>query len=221
MINIEVLHNISYGLYIISSGNKETGNGYIANTVFQITSEPAKFAVSCNKNNYTSEIIKKYKVFSVSILIQNAKSDIIGNFGFKTGKKIKKFEGYNIKFGKTGVPVVINDSIAYMEFKLTDEIDMGTHILFIGELVDAQMIKNNEEPLTYDYYRNTKKGVTPKNAPSYIKKEANKKQTGKIYKCAVCGHIYNDNTEKIKFEDLPEDWTCPTCGVSKNEFSEI
>ncbi len=219
--NIEALYNISYGLYIVSSGNKETGNGYIANTVFQITSEPQKFAVSCNKNNFTSEFIKKYKAFSVSILSQNAKSETIGNFGFKSGKKINKLNGFDIKYGKTNVPAVLNDSIAYMEFKLTDEIDMGTHILFVGELIDAQMLTNSEEPLTYDYYRKAKKGVTPKNAPSYIKKEKKGKSEEKIYKCNVCGHIYDNNTEKIKFEDLPEDWTCPTCGVSKSEFSEI
>ncbi len=218
--NIEALYNISYGLYIVSSGNKESGNGYIANTVFQITSEPAQFAVSCNKNNFTSEIIKKHKTFSVSILNQNAKSETIGNFGFKTGHKIKKFEGYEVKYGTTGVPIVLNDSIAYMEFKLTDEIDMGTHILFIGELTEAQMIAEGE-PLTYDYYRKVKKGFTPKNAPSYVKKETKKKTTEKIYKCAVCGHIYDNNTEKIKFEDLPDNWKCPTCGVGKEEFSEI
>ncbi len=218
--NIEALYNISYGLYIVSSGNKETGNGYIANTVFQITSEPAKFAVSCNKNNFTSEFIKKHKAFSVSILNRNAKSETIGNFGFKTGKKFNKLKDFEIKYGKTNVPIILNDSIAYMEFKLTDEIDMGTHILFIGELADAQMIAEGE-PLSYDYYRKEKKGVTPKNAPSYIKKEKTKKSEGKIYKCNVCGHIYDNNKEKTKFEDLPEDWTCPTCGVSKSEFSEI
>lgn len=218
--NIKALHTISYGIYIVSSGTYEDGNAYIANTVFQITSEPSKFAVSCNKNNFTNEFIKKYKTFSVSILNKNAKSGTIGNFGFKTGRKTKKFKGFDIKYGKTGVPIVLNDSIAYMEFKLTEEFDMGTHILFIGELVNAEII-NEGEPLTYNYYRKEKKGITPKNAPSYIKKEIKKQSEAKIYKCNVCGHIYDDSKEKIKFENLPEDWTCPTCGVSKSEFSEI
>ncbi|MCF6365914.1 MAG: flavin reductase [Bacteroidales bacterium] len=218
--NVEALYNISYGLYIVSSGSKKEGNAYIANTVFQITSEPPLFAVSCNKKNFTSEFIKKFKTFSVSILNQNAKAETIGNFGFRTGRKINKFENFDVRFGKTSVPIVINDSIAYMEFKLTDEINLGTHILFIGELVDAQLIAEGQ-PLTYDYYRKIKKGFTPKNAPSYIKKEKKQKSEGKIYKCNVCGHIYDNNIEKIKFEDLPDNWTCPTCGVGKEEFSEI
>ena len=221
MINIEALFNISYGLYIVSSGNKENGNAYVANTVFQITSKPAKFAVSCNKNNYTSELIKKHKIFSVSILNENAKSQTIGNFGFKSGKNIDKFENFEIQYTETGCPVVLTDSIAFLEFNLTETIDFNTHYLFIGELKLAQVTNASGKPLTYDYYRNIKKGSSPKNAPTYIKKETNKKTNSKIYKCNVCGHIYDDNIEKIKFEDLPEDWICPTCGVNKSEFSEI
>jgi len=223
MINKEALNYISYGLYIVSSGNKEKANGYIANTVFQITSEPAKFAISCNKNNYTSELIREYKSFSVSILKQETKSDTIGNFGFKSGKNFNKSEGFDIKYGKTGTPIFTNDSIAYLEFKLTDVIDINSHFLFIGELVDTQMIGKSETPLTYAYYKNVKKGIAPKNAPTYIKKEnaKNKNTKLKIYKCSICGHIYDNNIEKIKFEELPDDWKCPTCGVSKEEFSEI
>jgi len=49
---------------------------------------------------------------------------------------------------------------------------------------------------------------------------------GKKYMCSVCGYIYNpdngDPTQGIKpgtvFEDLPDDWTCPVCGSSKDKF---
>lgn len=40
------------------------------------------------------------------------------------------------------------------------------------------------------------------------------------YKCNVCGYIYDEETETAKFEDLPEDWTCPVCGVGKDMFSK-
>lgn len=71
MTNFETLFKISYGLYIVSSGDKDQGNGFVSNTVFQVTSEPAKFAACCNKDNYTSEIIEKYGHFTVSILPQD------------------------------------------------------------------------------------------------------------------------------------------------------
>ncbi len=50
MINYDALYHISYGLFIVSSGNKNKGNGFISNTVFQVTSSPAMFATCSNKN---------------------------------------------------------------------------------------------------------------------------------------------------------------------------
>ncbi|MHB9291691.1 putative Rubredoxin [Hollandina sp. SP2] len=49
----------------------------------------------------------------------------------------------------------------------------------------------------------------------------------KKYICDVCGYSYDpakgDSTNGIKpgtsFEDLPDDWVCPTCGVGKESFS--
>ena len=55
MIDFEALFKISYGLYIVCSGDKEKGNGFISNSVFQVTAEPAQFAACCNKDNLTSE----------------------------------------------------------------------------------------------------------------------------------------------------------------------
>ncbi len=43
----------------------------------------------------------------------------------------------------------------------------------------------------------------------------------KKYRCKICGYIYDDAKEKVKFEDLPNDWKCPLCGAPKNLFEEI
>ncbi len=48
------------------------------------------------------------------------------------------------------------------------------------------------------------------------------------YVCNVCGYVYDedkgDKAEGIdagtKWADIPEDWVCPLCGVSKKEFSK-
>jgi rubredoxin len=45
--------------------------------------------------------------------------------------------------------------------------------------------------------------------------------TGSKYKCIICGHIYDEAVEKVKFEDLPEDWKCPLCGVGKDKFQKV
>ena len=43
----------------------------------------------------------------------------------------------------------------------------------------------------------------------------------KNYVCNVCGYVYNPaENDNIAFEKLPDDWTCPDCGVGKDQFSE-
>ncbi len=225
MINLLSLYKISYGLYVVSSGDKTRGNGFIANTVFQVTAEPPDFAVCCNKNNLTSEFIKKSGAFAFSVLAQTASPEIFGKFGYRSGKDLDKMAGTTVKYESTGVPIVLDECIAYFECKLVQTYDVGTHLIFIGELVNSQIIDDSTEPLTYSYYRYVKKGIVPKNAPTYIDKakieaELNARNSKK-YRCSVCGYIYDESAEPVRFKDLSDNWICPVCGSAKSEFEEI
>lgn len=225
MISYEALFRVSYGLYIVSSGNKERGNGYISNTVFQVTSEPPRFAAACNRDNLTSEFIRDHKAFSVSVLQQDTAPEIFGRFGYKSGRDLDKMEGMSVKYGETGVPIVLNDCIAYLECRVVQTFEVGTHIIFIGELVHSEMVDESKEPLTYLYFRRVKKGVAPKNAPTYVDKSKleniPRPSVSKMYKCSACGYIYDDSKEPVKFADLPDDWVCPSCGTEKADFIEL
>ena len=39
------------------------------------------------------------------------------------------------------------------------------------------------------------------------------------YRCGLCGYIYDEEKEGVKFADLPDSWVCPMCGEPKSEFS--
>jgi flavin reductase (DIM6/NTAB) family NADH-FMN oxidoreductase RutF/rubredoxin len=225
MIEIEALYRITYGLFVVSSGNTDKGNGFISNTVFQVTAEPPQFVVCCNKNNFTAGLIEKTKAFSVSILEKETPPEIMGRFGFKSGKDFNKMEGMSVIYGQTGVPIVLNSSIAYLECKVVKSVDVGTHMMFIGELIQSVLLDNIKEPLTYLYYRQVKKGTAPKNAPTYIDKS---KLEGPVtadkykkFKCMACGYIYDEKAENISFSELPDSWICPVCGSEKSEFVEV
>lgn len=41
------------------------------------------------------------------------------------------------------------------------------------------------------------------------------------WECTACGYIYDEEVEGTKFEDLPDDYTCPVCGVGKDMFEKI
>ncbi len=226
--NKKALHKISYGLYVVSSFKDKKYNGQIANTVFQITSDPVMIAVSINKQNFTHECIESSGKFSVSVLAENTPLKFIGKFGFKCGRDVDKFDGVNYKIGQTGVPIVTDYTIAYLEAEVVNKIDVETHTIFIGKVVDADILLE-EPPMTYDYYHKVKRGTAPKTAPTYIEEKKVEKKTYKKYRCKICGYVYDpelgDASQNIKagtpFEKLPDDWSCPVCGASKDDFVEI
>jgi len=225
--NLKALYKLGYGLYVVSSARGDKINGQIANTVFQITSEPAAIAVSINKTNLTHEFIKESKVLAVSVLSQDTPLSFIGRFGFKSGRDIDKFEGISHKKGETQAPVLIDNSLAYLEAKVSQQLDVGTHTIFVGELVGADILKEGE-PMTYAYYHQVKRGTTPKTAPSYIEEKKGAAKMAK-YRCTVCGYIYDPElgdpdggiAPGTPFEEIPDDWVCPVCGAAKSEFEKL
>ncbi|RLF56376.1 MAG: High molecular weight rubredoxin [Thermoplasmata archaeon] len=227
----KALHKISYGLYVVCSKDGDKKNGQIANAIFQVTSEPQTVAISINKQNLTHEYIDKSNIFTVSVLSTEATMKFIGNFGFKSGRDIDKFQDVKFKLSKSNVPLILNYAVACFEAEVTNKIDAGTHTIFIGKVVDAEIL-SDEKPMTYKYYHETKGGYSPKTAPTYssMVDKPTKKEEKKMdkYRCDVCGYVYDpekgDPDGGIEpgtaFEDIPDDWVCPVCGVGKNQFSK-
>ena len=139
---------------------------------------------------------------------------LIGTFGFKSGTDIEKFEGINYKIGKTKVPIVLDNTLACIEAKMINRIDVGTHTIFIGRVEDAEIL-TEDKPMTYEYYHKVKGGFSPKNSPTYssaVDKEG-KKEEKKMdkYVCKICGYVYDPKkgdpdsgiSPGTKFEDIP------------------
>ena len=169
--NAKALHKLGYGVYVVTSKKGDKFNGQIANTVFQVTAEPPKVAVSINRENLTWEFIKESKVFAASVLCQDTPLTFIGRFGFKSGRDTDKFEGINYKIGETGAPVVLDNAVSYLEVRVNQEVDVGTHTIFVGEVVNADVV-SDEVCLTYEHYHQIKGGKTPKAAATYIEEKA-------------------------------------------------
>ena len=226
-INLDAFFKISYGLYIVSAGGAGKMGGYVSNAVFQVTAEPAQFAICCSKNNYTASLIDENRALSISVLKKDTSQDLISLFGYKSGRDVNKFEKVKYIKSITGAPIVVEDTLAWFDCRVLQTIDVGTHLLFTAEIVSNELIEDGE-PLTYSYYREARKGKAPKNAPTYISPEKTKKaaSSSKKFKCVICGHIYDpaegDPEGKIPagtgFADLPDSWQCPVCGTDRGSF---
>ena len=214
--NKNIFRNLSYGVYVISTTDQGRATGCIANSAMQITSEPATMAVSMNHNNYTNSCITKSGLFAISILSEKSDPSIIGTFGFQSGKDTNKFASVDFDMVKE-VPVV-KDACGYIICKVVDQLETSTHTIFLGEVIEAEVLDSAADAMTYAYYHKVVKGTSPKNAPTYIAEEELKTEetvsTKKKYVCQVCGYIYEG-------DEMPDDYKCPICGQGKDKFKEV
>lgn len=214
MINKNVFRDMSYGVYIISTLDGTRPTGCVANSVMQITSEPASIAVSINHDNYTNGCIEKTGKFALSILSEQSDAGLIGTFGFQSGKDVDKFD--NVEAVKKEGISVVADACGYIVCKVVDKMETSTHTVFLGEVMDADVLRK-KDAMTYAYYHKVVKGKSPKNAPTYIAEEVEEVKTAK-WVCGICGYEYNG---AVPFEELPEDFTCPLCKQPKPVFRKV
>lgn len=189
------LFKITYGLFIVGSVSNGKINAQTCNTVFQITSEPPRVAVGLNRKNLTNEYVKDSGVLSICILGQNA-LDLVRNFGFKSGREVDKFQEVAHTVGLTGAPI-IQDCIAFLDCRVDTglSIDVGTHTLFIADVVDGGL-KEDVEPMTYAFFRQSKK------------KPAVVAEPGR-WECKVCKLVTRGNQPPYR---------CDQCGSPGEKF---
>ncbi|MCI9201124.1 MAG: flavin reductase [Lachnospiraceae bacterium] len=211
--DINIFRKMSYGVYIVSSLDGERPTGCIANSIMQITSSPATVAVSVNHDNYTNGCIEKTGKFAFSIMAEDSDAGLIGNFGFRSGKDVDKFEHVDYEMVQ-GIPVV-KYTCGYVVCKVINKMETATHTVFLGEVIDAGSYNGMGDAMTYAYYHNVVKGKSPKNAPTYLPENGDgntvEDEKKAKYTCQVCGYVYKGNA-------LPEDFKCPICGVGADRF---
>ena len=210
----KVLRNLSYGVYVVTSKDKDRNIGCVANSIMQVTSNPSVIAVSINHDNYTNKVIKENKNFGVSILKETSDPKIIGTFGFKSSKDTDKFGDINFK-EISDIPVLEN-TCGYMVCKVIDTMETSTHTIFLGEVIEADDY-STENAMTYKYYHENLKGSSPKNAPTYEEtsiSQVDKDSKKRKWKCSICGYIH-------EADELPDDFKCPICGVGKEYFELV
>ena len=197
----KALFKIGYGLYVLTASQDGKDNGCIINTVMQVTSDPCQIGIAVNKMNYTNKMIQETKKFNVSVLSEDAKFETFKHFGFQSGANFNKFESFfDTKRSPNGILYITKDTNAFMSAYVKQEIDLGTHTLFIAQLVGAEVL--SERPtVTYDYYQ---KNIKPK--PEQAKKSG--------WRCKICGYVYEG-------EELPSDFICPWCKHGAVDFERI
>lgn len=205
----DILQDLSYGMYVVGTKEKGEEVGCIANSAMQITSTPVTIAISLNHQNATNQAIKESGQFSLSILNEQTKKELIQTFGYFSSKDKKKYEG--IEQEEVSSLPVIKDSNGYLLCRVVATLETTTHTIFLGEVFEKKRYQELP-PMTYAYYHQVLKGTTPKKAPTY-QEEKNHSEKRK-WRCKICGYIYEG-------DELKEDFVCPLCGATANMFEKI
>ncbi|SFA89557.1 MULTISPECIES: flavin reductase [Selenomonas] len=204
--NPKAMFNISYGLYVLTANLDGKDNGCIINTVTQVTSDPNQISIAVNKLNHTRDMIAASKKFTASIISQNADFELFKRFGFQSGKNVDKFAGFTAAQRGANEAMIINEGTnAYIAGWVTQEIDLGTHSLFIARVTDMDVL-NDTPAATYAYYHQNIKPKPQAPAPS---------KSGKtIWRCKICGYEYEG-------DELPADFICPLCKHPASDFERV
>ncbi len=199
--NNRAMYKIGYGLYVLTAMEGDKHNGCIVNTVMQVTTTPNRISVTVNKQNKTHDMILNSRKINVSVLTEKAPFDLFKHFGFQSGSDVNKFNDYlYAKKSLNGLYYITDYSNVYISAYVQQTVDLGTHTMFIADVVYAEVL-NDDPSVTYDYYQNN---IKPK-------PEAN---GAKGYRCVICGYVYEG-------DELPEDYVCPICKHGVIDFEKI
>lgn len=213
---------LTYGLFVAGTTWEDKQNACIINTATQATSEPGRMLATMMKTNYTTELIQKKGSLTISVLALDCPLNLIGNFGFSSGRDRNKFEDIPYALDEQGNPYILEHTIARFSCKVEQTIDLGTHCLFVCAVTEAE-VTGSGQPMTYASYRILKTGGS---VPGLEKPEAAAKapessaaavpeKPQKRWVCSVCHYVYDG---EIPFEELPEDYVCPVCKRPKSVF---
>ena len=200
----KAMYQLSYGVFMLATKDGDAANGCITNTCMQVANSPTRVAISVINSNYTCELIKKSGVFTLSMLDQSASFETIKHFGYQSGRNVDKIGALKLPVDERGIPYLGWQACAVLCGKVVDSMDLGSHTMFIAEIVDGRVL-SSEAPLTYADYQ---KHVKPK-------PEA-KKEDKKIvaWRCKICGYIYRGS-------ELPREYSCPLCGHGPDDFEPV
>lgn len=190
------MNNITYGVFVLTTKTNRH-NGCIINTLVQVTNNPNQISITINKDNYTTKMIKESGSFNVSILDSTTTFDLIKRFGFSSGENQDKFEGFTCyKLSSNGIRYITQSTNAYISAKVTNVVDLGTHVTIFAQVTETGTITDRES-LTYaDYHKRVKPKLEVKKG---------------VYVCRICGFVHEG-------DNLPADFVCPICKHGAMDF---
>ena len=200
--NTKAMHHLTYGVYLLSARDGDRDNACIINTAVQVATNPTRVSIAVIRGGLTHDMIKRTGLCTLSAITEEADFSLFSHFGMKSGRDTDKFRDFSdVARDKSGLLYLTAHASAYMTLKVTESHDLGSHTLFIGEVIDGELIAPGRD-CTYTYYQTVIKAMAPKPAATHG------------FRCTVCGYVYEGDA-------LPEGYLCPLCKHGAEDFMKI
>ena len=200
----KTLYQLTYGLFVLTARAGERESGCIINTAGQVASGPERLSIAVNKANFTHELVRQSGRFNLSILSEEADFAVFRRFGFQSGREVDKFAGFSgFARSENGLPYITEGVNGYISAKVEQQVDLGSHTLFIAVIEDMRVL-SKVPSASYAYYH----------AHIKPKPQAPEAEGKTVWRCAICGYIYEG-------EQLPEDFVCPLCKHPASDFEKV
>lgn len=199
--NPKALFNITYGLYLLTARENGRDNGCIINTAVQVANDPVRISISVIKQNQTHEMIRRTGQFNLSAITTEADFALFQRFGMQSGRDVDKFAGFaGVARSENGLVYLTQMCSAFLSAKVVQEVDLGSHTLFIAEVTDGEVLSGGWG-CTYAYYQ---ADIKPKPVQT----------AARSWVCTICGYVYEG-------DEVPDDFLCPRCNHGKEDFQLI
>jgi len=132
-----VLWSMPSGLYVIGSREGDRRNAMTLNWATQVSADPKLVAISVEKEALTHDLIVGGGVFSLCVIDREDRA-IVRKFTKPVDVSLepRTLNGFGFHDGSTGAPV-LDQAVAWVECRVRQSVDVGSHTLFLGEVADA------------------------------------------------------------------------------------
>lgn len=142
-----VLWTMPSGLYVLGARARERVNGMTCNWASQVASTPKLLGVAVQADAYTLELIRQGGGFSLNILAREDRA-VVRKFVKPAEVDLARatLNGIGFHAELTGAPV-LDAALAWLDCRLEREVDLGSHVLVVGEILGAAFQRPEETPV--------------------------------------------------------------------------
>ncbi len=138
---------ITHGVYIVTAQANGKKNGMTAAWISQVSFKPPLIMAAIAPARFTHGLIKASGYFALNTLSED-QIELAKYFGTHSGKQVDKMANIAYFESGKGCPI-LKEAMAYLECKLVNAFEAGDHTLFIGQVIEGEVLRPEKRPLLF------------------------------------------------------------------------